>query len=315
MDCALALTLLKSVPVYKKHKVKKIVYSSLYRPSRSHRPSRHALGLAIDVRDVVFADGTSLNVKKHWRRAYGRPDNCVGRFTTAESVQLRRIVCDLEEANTFRRILTPDSDPAHSDHFHMAAGKPKEKWRRTRWAGRLLYQPLPKTRLFRSWYRWYRCYKYRSRRSRSRCYRARSPRWVRSGNPYKFYTWRRQRYLGRALAARAHRPGKKRPKKSVNRSKAPTKEKKKSHPRSHKKPSRRQSQKGHKETRAPTSQTERTAKATHKARKSKDKAPKQTDKEKKQPANPTNHSPNRTQIAPSRPSQSRATSFRQKSRY
>lgn len=200
MDCLLAATLLRAARILRKHKIAKLVFTSTYRPPRRRHPSRHGRGLAIDVRDIVFIDGTSLNVQKHWRKSYGRPNKCVGQFTTAESMKMRRIICDLEEANVFRRILTPDSDPAHRDHFHIASGADSEKWKRSRWAGRNLYQPLPGTRLYRSWHRWYRCYKYRSRRSRSRCYRHRRPGWVESGNPYKFRTKRLQPYLGPNLS-------------------------------------------------------------------------------------------------------------------
>ena len=228
MDCILAKSLLMAAPVLRKHKVKTLTYSSVYRrPRRRYHPSRHSYGLAIDVRDITFTDGMTLNVQKDWRKAYGRPNSCVGRHTTDDSVRMRRIICDLEERNVFRRILTPDSDAAHRDHFHISAGKPGEKWRRSRWAGRNLYQPLPGTRLYPSWYRWYRCYKYRSRRSKARCYRARTPSWVVSGNPYKFKTRRYQKYLGNTLANQAlHRPTK-RPRKKVQKKDKSSKNQKK----------------------------------------------------------------------------------------
>jgi hypothetical protein len=201
MDCRLALSLLQSTRILREHDVKTLIYSSVYRPaSRNSRPSRHALGLAIDVRDIEFKDHVTLNVLKDWRKTYGRPNICVGNHTTDNSVQLRSIICDLEEANIFRRILTPDSDPGHSDHFHISVGKAGEKWERSRWAGRNLYQPLPGTRLYYSWYKWYKCYRYRGRKAKNRCYRARKPSWVVSGNPYKFKTHRYTKYLGSNLA-------------------------------------------------------------------------------------------------------------------
>lgn len=232
MDCILAKSLLLAAPILRKHKVKTLTYTSVYRrPRRRYHPSRHSYGLAIDVRDITFTDGVTVNVQKDWKRAYGRPKSCVGRYTTDNSVRMRRIICDLEEKNIFRRILTPDSDAAHRDHFHISAGKPGEKWRRSRWAGRNLYQPLPGTRLYTSWHHWYRCYKYRSRRSKSKCYRARTPSWVVSGNPYKFKTRRYQKYLGTALASQAlHRP-KKRPQKNPKKTKNSLKKQKKNPPR------------------------------------------------------------------------------------
>lgn len=201
MDCRLALSLLQSTSILREHDVKTLIYSSVYRPaSRNSRPSRHALGLAIDVRDIEFKDHVTLNVLKDWRKTYGRPNICVGKHTTDNSVRLRSIICDLEEANIFRRILTPDSDPGHSDHFHISVGKAGEEWERSRWAGRNLYQPLPGTRLYYSWYKWYKCYRYRGRKAKNRCYRARKPSWVVSGNPYKFKTHRYTKYLGSNLA-------------------------------------------------------------------------------------------------------------------
>lgn len=204
MDCLLALALLRASNIFKAHEVDVIVYSSIYRPPRRNRPSRHAQGLAIDVRDVTFKDRVTLNVLRDWRKAYGRPDNCVGEYTTDNSVRLRRIICDLEETNIFRRILTPDSDPDHEDHFHISAGISGESWERSRWAGRNLYQPLPGTRLFPSWYEWYGCYRKRGRRAVTRCYNARRPSWVVSGNPYRFTTHRYKSFLGPELAAVAH---------------------------------------------------------------------------------------------------------------
>ncbi len=212
VDCLLALTLWRAAPVLRAHGVRRLLYTSTYRKGRrgDPRPSRHALGLAIDVRDVVYRDGQVLNVEKDWQKAYGAPGDCVGPVKSPAAVRLRRLVCDLERARIFRRILTPDSDPGHGDHFHMASAKPGEQWRRDRWAGRLLYQPLPGSRLFASWYRWYRCYKYLSWRRRKACYRRRRPRWVRSGSPYHFEAHRTPRYLARILRRmerlRRHRP-------------------------------------------------------------------------------------------------------------
>ena len=207
MDCLLALTLWRAAPIFRAHGVRRILYSSTYRRGRrgDPRPSRHALGLAIDVRDLVYESGEMLNVEKDWEKHYGRPGACVGRVSSRKAARLRQLVCDLERARIYRRILTPDSDPGHHDHFHMASAKPGEQWRRDRWAGRLLYQPLPGTRLFASWYRWYRCYKFLSWRSRLACYRRRRPRWVVSGTPYRFQARYTPAYLADILRDVHHR--------------------------------------------------------------------------------------------------------------
>jgi len=205
MDCLLALTLYRAAPIYRRHGIKVVVYSNTYRrPSRGDpRPSRHGLGLAMDVHDLVFGDGVVLNVEKDWQKFYGRPGRCVGSVGT-KARRMRSLICDLEAANVYRRILTPDADHGHRNHFHMSAGKAHEEWRRDRWAGRHLYQPLPGTKLFGSWEHWYMCYKHVSWRSRKACYRRRRPSWVAEGNPYAFRPRHMPRYLRGLVRYRPH---------------------------------------------------------------------------------------------------------------
>ena len=207
MDCLLALTLQRSAPIWRRHGVRIVIFSNTYRKGRrgDPRPSRHALGLAMDVRDVLFKDGMLLNVEKDWEKFYGRPGRCVGPVRSAKAARLRAIICDLEAANVYRRVLTPDSDHGHRDHFHMAAAKPGERWGRERWAGRLLYQPLPGTKFFASWYHWYRCYKHLTWRGRKACWRRRRPGWVSSGNPHRFVPARLPAYLASVLPSLKHR--------------------------------------------------------------------------------------------------------------
>ncbi len=206
MDCLLALTLSRAAPVWRRHGVETVIFSNTYRKGRrgDPRPSRHALGLAMDVHGLEFRDKTVLDVEKDWEKFYGRPGLCVGPVRSDKAARLRSVICDLEAANVYRRILTPDSDHGHRNHFHMAAAKPGERWGRERWAGRLLYQPLPGTKLFASWNHWYRCYKHLTWRGRKACWRRRRPAWVRSGNPHRFKPAGHPSYLAKALGRKVH---------------------------------------------------------------------------------------------------------------
>lgn len=73
------------------------------------RLSEHGKSNALDVGAFVLSDGRKISVKDHWR-AGGR-----------ESQFLRSIgqgACE-----TYQVVLTPDSNRAHHDHFHLDAGR------------------------------------------------------------------------------------------------------------------------------------------------------------------------------------------------
>lgn len=73
------------------------------------RLSEHAKSNALDVGAFVLSDGRKISVKDHWR-AGGR-----------ESRFLREIgqgACKI-----FQVVLTPDSNRAHHNHFHLDAGR------------------------------------------------------------------------------------------------------------------------------------------------------------------------------------------------
>lgn len=197
MDCNLMLTLARASPVMRRLGIRKVYYSSAYRqPSKGDKnPSRHGMGLAIDVSYVVTDDGTKHDVFTHWEKYYGGPGNCVGNVRTAKGLLLRRLICELEKRAVFKLIMTPDSDYAHRNHFHMASGMPGERWKRNSWAGRTLYQPLPGTPLFPAWYRWYRCYKAGGWKARLACFKQRRPSWAASGHPWRFVPKVRLHYL------------------------------------------------------------------------------------------------------------------------
>jgi hypothetical protein len=73
--------------------------------------SRHALGLAMDVYEVVDADGNVLVVKRDY-----------------PGTVLREAERRVNESGAFRGLLTPGNDRRrHDDHFHFEARSPSEK--------------------------------------------------------------------------------------------------------------------------------------------------------------------------------------------
>lgn len=192
VDCQFALGLYRAAPVFAKLGVAKVRYSNTWRPAPRRRwrsMGHHPRGMAMDVHEYVLKDGTKVDVLKDWEKLYGGPGNCVGRPKTKKGALLRRIACALERAHVFYTILTPDSDRAHRDHFHISGAAFGRAFTRRRWAGRYLLQPLPGKPGFKGYYYYYSCWKFRSTRRRRRCYRRR--RKYRRFAPIK-YSWPKQ---------------------------------------------------------------------------------------------------------------------------
>ena len=114
MDCHLALALARMGEVLAQVGVAELRFSTIHeyrrvrmRGRNSRALSRHALGLAIDVFEVVTRDGTKIDVEDDYRR--GEP--------TLLAIE-RGVAASLD----FRRPLTPRSSPrSHRDHFHLEA--------------------------------------------------------------------------------------------------------------------------------------------------------------------------------------------------
>lgn len=113
-DCRLALALHRAAPLLRAMGVSVLHYSNTLRRGRlpSGRPSRHALGLAIDVHRLTVGD-QQLSVEEDFRR--GLADGCA-----PESPVLNRLACRLKAEGYFDRVLSPDTDRAHRNHFHLA---------------------------------------------------------------------------------------------------------------------------------------------------------------------------------------------------
>ncbi len=118
MDCYLALAFAETAPMLRKLGVRSLRFSTIHRYRSIRRAgvkrrgvlSRHAIGLAIDVYEIVDAKG-----KKHIvKRDYKRGDRLL--------LAVERAVI---KSRHFRGLITPRKDPrSHSDHYHFEAAMP-----------------------------------------------------------------------------------------------------------------------------------------------------------------------------------------------
>lgn len=114
MDCQLALALAEHGPALYEVGVREIHWSSIHRYTRVRTGgkqlralSRHALGLAIDIRHIVDDAGASHTIADD----YLNGDELL--------LSVERVI---NESGGFRLALTPANDPAsHDDHFHFEA--------------------------------------------------------------------------------------------------------------------------------------------------------------------------------------------------
>ncbi len=125
-DCRLALALVRAAPVLRANGVAEVIFASHYRPSlgnlRLGHYHYHAQGLAIDIKGFQLVNGMHLDVARDYEAGLGFMDSssCVGRPLTSKGLLLRKLVCDLDEADVFEAILTPDYDEVHWNHFHFS---------------------------------------------------------------------------------------------------------------------------------------------------------------------------------------------------
>ena len=117
VDCHLAEALaVAGGPDLKGLGVSELRFTSLYEYRNVKRRrvlSRHAVGLAIDIYEVVTTDGVVRRVPRDYRKADG--------FLKAVERALRK-------SPLFRTPLTPSTEPrGHSDHFHLEARTTAER--------------------------------------------------------------------------------------------------------------------------------------------------------------------------------------------
>jgi hypothetical protein len=122
MDCRLALALDDLAVIASDRGIQEIRYSSIHR-QRGRRGGRgHAAGTAIDIDELVLRDGTVLNVLHDFEKHRIGAKTCgadAPRPKGAKAVQLRDVVCAVDEAASFNLVLTPHYDHRHRDHLHL----------------------------------------------------------------------------------------------------------------------------------------------------------------------------------------------------
>jgi hypothetical protein len=122
MDCRLAAALDDLAIVASDRGIVEIRYSSVHRSGGRRHSRGHGAGLAIDINEFVRKDGVVLNVLKDFEGAGIGSRTCgssAPRPTTAKAVELRDLVCAMDEAASFNLLLTPHYDRRHRNHFHL----------------------------------------------------------------------------------------------------------------------------------------------------------------------------------------------------
>jgi hypothetical protein len=114
MDCHLAAAIVDVAPALRALGVTALRFRTLheYRTVRKKNKktrilSRHAIGLAMDLFEVAFLDGTIMSVEHDWKR----PD-----------LRVAQVAAVFDGSDLFRTPLTPANDPHdHGDHVHLEA--------------------------------------------------------------------------------------------------------------------------------------------------------------------------------------------------
>jgi hypothetical protein len=120
MDCRLALALDDLATIAADHGIARIHYSSIHRPGRRSRG--HGAGTAIDINEFIHKDGSVLNVLNDFAGAQIGSRTCGNGApapAAAKAVELRELVCAIDDANSFNLLLTPHYDRRHQNHFHL----------------------------------------------------------------------------------------------------------------------------------------------------------------------------------------------------
>jgi hypothetical protein len=120
LDCRMAVALAWTAPHLLEMGVTEVRFSGAYvfRSTRAGRPSRHALGLAIDIHALTFSSAgysaplTRLEVKRDFRRGT--------QWCQPDAPRLNQVACRVKQLGLYRELLTPDYDRDHHDHFHLA---------------------------------------------------------------------------------------------------------------------------------------------------------------------------------------------------
>jgi hypothetical protein len=126
-DCRLVLAVDDLAQMLAPRGVVAIVHLSVYRPpprgfAEGRAGTRHDGALAIDVARFEKADGSVLDVDRHFNGRIGTETCGPGTGpnpATPEATELRTLFCDAAEARYFNVMLSPDYDRKHKNHFHL----------------------------------------------------------------------------------------------------------------------------------------------------------------------------------------------------
>ena len=126
-DCRLVLALDDFSQILAQHDVVEVVHYSIYRVAPKSWPDdkiggQHNGGLAMDAAIFKRKDGTALDVLKMFHGKIGDKtcgDGAGPHPATADSRELRSILCEAVDAHLFNVVLTPDFNRPHRNHFHL----------------------------------------------------------------------------------------------------------------------------------------------------------------------------------------------------
>ncbi|NUP06898.1 MAG: hypothetical protein HOW73_12670 [Polyangiaceae bacterium] len=131
LDCRLALALGDLATALARYDVVEVRVDNFYRKNaalpgkrkgKKRKLSQHAHALAADITALKLKDGRTLSVPGDWHAPIGSvscgPD-AVMNEPSANSIELRNIVCDVARQGIFHHMLTPSYNAAHQSHFHF----------------------------------------------------------------------------------------------------------------------------------------------------------------------------------------------------
>ncbi|MEM9491080.1 MAG: extensin family protein [Myxococcota bacterium] len=124
LDCSLVVSLAVVGRDLTRHGITRATYSSAYQRRNvrgSNRPSRHSYGLALDIHELTGDELGTLRVIDDYEQGLGDDADCIGRPLTRGGAILRALSCRFTESGLFRIVLSPDTDAAHHNHFHLEA--------------------------------------------------------------------------------------------------------------------------------------------------------------------------------------------------
>jgi hypothetical protein len=136
-DCTLMKSLAEAAPIVRAHGVSEIVDIGIYNYrciDQTKTPpdctmSQHAYAKAIDIAELVTADGTHYSVLKDW--VIDTTATCSAETANDKDSFLHRVICELKAADVWNIVLTPNYNDAHRNHFHVDLTKDSDFIKRT----------------------------------------------------------------------------------------------------------------------------------------------------------------------------------------